>query len=410
MRNLKAAALLSLGGLIALGTTAAVAMPLGQIKPTAADPMVHEAQITFSFGTSDERIRRSMRNAGYTEIQIVDRGLTTAQAEACKDGTRYRVKLSPSGSIRAVDKIGNCRAPVTIEQVRKILQDQGYRGIELAERGNIPYVASACRNGDRFDLRVDLFGEVTVGQRTGRCGRDLSDEQVEAELRKEGYEQIEVKDRSGNRIVAEACQRGVSYDVTLNRRGDIVDRNRTGNCRKELRPNELASFLESEGYDRVEVIDRRLPRYVAEACKGEDRLELTMNRFGRIAREVRVGRCPPPITAAELRRQMARSGFRRIELTSTSQDQYTTIACKDDERMSIRFTRYGEVIDQERLGSCVSPRMEQVIESFDKDGINRMTIYIDGCRGRDRMRFIMNEFGEKLKEERIGRCIVTRNQ
>ena len=408
MRNLKVAAMLSLGGLMVAGATAASAMTFGVPEPGQPGTIVHKAQIQFSFGTSDSRIRRSLRSAGYSEIAITDRGLTSATAEACKDGAKYLLKLSPSGRIRAADKIGNCKPPVTIEQVRRILRQDGFRSIDLAERGNIPYVASACRDGSRYDIQVNLYGDVKVGDRIGRCGQGLSDEQVADALRKEGYDRIEVKDRVRNRVVAEACQRGRRYDVTLNRRGAVVDRNQTGRCREELRPRNIATYLEGEGYNRVEVIDRRLPRYVAEACKDGRRLELTMNRYGRILRENRVGRCPPPITEAQLRRQMAQSGFERIQLTSTSQDQYTTIACKDKERMSIRFTRYGEVIDQERLGTCVSPRITRVLNGLEKDGMDRMTIYIDGCKGRSRMRYVMNEFGEKLKEEQIGRCLVRR--
>ena len=105
---------------------------------------------------------------------------------------------------------------------------------------------------------------------------------------------------------------------------------------------------------------------------------------------------------------MTSNGFSKIQLISTNTSEYSTIACQKDSRMSVRFSRYGEVLDQKRLGSCVSPRIEQILQKLDGNGVKKMTVHIEGCRGRNRVRFTYNEFGEQLDRKRIGRCLVSR--
>ncbi len=70
--------------------------------PSAHTAHVHQAQ--FPLRASKGKIRRAMREAGYSEIKITHRGLTKTLAEGCKDGRRYRVELRMSGRIRNEQK------------------------------------------------------------------------------------------------------------------------------------------------------------------------------------------------------------------------------------------------------------------------------------------------------------------
>ncbi len=367
------------------------------------------AQFKLILGTSDKRIRRTMRDNGYTEVEIKHRGLTKALADGCKNGARFRVEIRPSGRIRSADKIGDCRPPISIGDARERIRDRGYRRIEIEERGDVPFVATGCRRGSRYAINVNRYGDVDVGKKLGSCGRRLSQDDMRVRLRKEGYDRIEfLVDRSGRRTLAEACRKGGRFELVLNRRGRIVDEKRIGRCASPIRPRDLVAHLEGLGYDRVDVTDRQLPRYQADACRGTTRFELVVGRYGKVRRETRVGRCPPPIDERGLRRLMTRNGFSKIQLVSTNTNEYSTIACQKNNRMSVRFSRYGEVIDQKRLGSCVSPRIEQIIDKLSANGVTKSTIHIEGCRGRNRVRFTYNEYGEQLDRERIGRCLVSR--
>lgn len=381
---------------------------LGQTGVTPTTPSIQPVQFKLILGTSDKRVRRAMRDAGYTEINIVHRGLTKALADGCRNGARYRVELRPSGSVRSANKIGDCRPPITIGDARQRIRDRGYRRIEIEEKGDVPFVATGCRRGDRFAINVNRYGDVNVGRKLGACNRRMSQDDIRVSLRKQGYDRIEfLVDRSGRRILAEGCRKGRRYEISLNRRGKIVDEKRVGRCARPIAPGDLVAFLEQKGYDRVEVTDGQLPRYEADACRGTNRFELVVGRYGKIRRETRVGRCPPPINERELRRLMTRNGFSKIQLISTNTNEYSTIACQKERRMSVRFSRYGEVLDQKRLGSCVSPRIEQILQKLNDNGVKKTTIHIEGCRGRNRVRFTYNEYGEQLDRQRIGRCLVS---
>ena len=381
----------------------------GPVSLEASGSGVQLAQFKLILGTSDKRIRRTMRDNGYTEVDIKHRGLTKALADGCKNGARYRVEIRPSGRIRSANKIGDCRPPITIGDARERIRDRGYRRIEIEERGDVPFVATACRRGSRYAINVNRYGDVNVGKKLGSCGRRLSQDDMRVRLRQEGYDRIEfLVDRSGRRTLAEACRKGSRFELVLNRRGRIVDEKRIGRCAKPIAPRDLVAHLEGLGYDRVDVTDRQLPRYQADACRGTTKFELVVGRYGKVRRETRVGRCPPPIDERGLRRLMTRNGFSKIQLVSTNTNEYSVIACQSNDRMSIRFSRYGEVIDQKRLGSCVSPRIEQIIDKLNANGVTKATIHIEGCRGRNRVRFTYNEYGEQLDRERIGRCLVSR--
>jgi len=295
--------------------------------------------------------------------------------------------------------------PQTLKQVRRILRDRGFRRIDLAEEGDVPFLGTACREGRRYRIRVNLYGDVNVGKRIGRCNAErLGLDEIAARLRRDGYDRIEVFQDGPRRVRAIACRSGKQYRMVTSRRGDMLERSVIGRCPAPLSPRDIASFLETKGYDRVEVFDRSPPRYGAEACKGLDRVELSVGRFGRIRREIKVGSCPPPISAADLRRKMAQNGFTRVRVMPLDNGEFNMIACRGDKRMKLRFSRYGEALNRENIGGCRSPRIEELLSRLDQRGVEDMTIHIEGCRRGRKFRFTFDEFGERLGRERIGRC------
>ena len=52
----------------------------------------------------------------------------------------------------------------------------------------------------------------------------------------------------------------VGSRLQLNNRGTVRSESRIGNCRQRLNPANIASLLEGQGYERVEVIKHRIAR------------------------------------------------------------------------------------------------------------------------------------------------------
>ena len=375
------------------------------VNPSNTDnSLVEQIQITLPFGTSNQRVRRALRQQGYDQIDVTKLGFTSARAEACKGSVRYALKISPRGNIKSQKRIGRCRPVIDIDRAVNVLEQEGYRRIDMREESGIPYVATACRRGDKYELHVSAYGDVRVARDLGSCRKAIAPADVRAQLRKDGYNRIKFTDDTPPRYRVEACRNGRRLDLRIGRRGQIRDERRIGRCSPPIEARQIGPMLEKAGYDRIEITDRRLPRYAAEACRRDTRYELIMNRFGDVRRERKIGNCPLPISERDLVRKLRRSDFRKISVTTTARDEYQTIACRGDDRMQIRFSKYGEVIDQDRLGTCVSPRLEEVIEKFER-GMNRVTVHVEGCRRGRRVRITLNEFGKASDPVRIGRCL-----
>ena len=157
-------------------------------------------------------------------------------------------------------------------------------------------------------------------------------------MRQGGCDRIEfLVDRSGRRTLAEASRKSGRFKLLLNRRHRIVNEKGIRQSAEPIVSCDLISHLQGLGNDRDEVSDRQLPRYQADACRGTTRFESVVSRYGKVRRDTRRGRCPPQMDERGPRRLMTRNGFSETHLVSTKMNEYS-------------------VIDQKRLGSCVSPR------------------------------------------------------
>ncbi|MEO0618032.1 MAG: hypothetical protein AAFZ01_02000 [Pseudomonadota bacterium] len=363
------------------------------------------AQFNIQLGPSDQRIRRILRDRGYTEIEITKRSFTRVTAEACKDGVRYELRLTNRGSDRGTGRIGTCKQVITLAEAEKQLQDEGYRRINITEQGDIPYIAIACRDGERIRLRINKFGEVTGRRELGSCRKALTPDDVRAKLRDDGYNRIRFTDRQLPRYVAEACRNNRKFELTINRTGRVRNSKRIGRCAPPLTAATLEKSLIDRGLDRIEVIDSRPPRFVAEACRDQRRVELTIGRFGKILQEYGIGRCRPPLSRAQLLVVMRENGYRKVKFNTIPGTNYQTESCRKRKRMLTQWTQYGEVIDEKDRGPCVSPRLEQVTDRLADRGMKDLVMYVEGCRRGRKVRVTIDALtGDRLNRERIGRC------
>ena len=120
--------------------------------------------------------------------------------------------------------------------IRRSLRDRGYRNIHFTDRHLPVYKVRACRNGKKFRMRLNRWGDVNRRVRIGRCdGRGpglagLSFPDIRAGLRDRGYRGIRFTDRRLPGYGARACKRGKRFALRLNRWGRIMDRDRRGWC------------------------------------------------------------------------------------------------------------------------------------------------------------------------------------
>ena len=229
--------------------------------------MPAQAQVVIQFWVSDGQAKRALVRDGYSQLKVVKRSLAKIHIEACKDAKKYHVRLDHTGRLLERNQIGTCRQVISLEDAAGRLASQGYRRINIRlEAGN--YIAIACLRGKRQKITYDRFGDVIARRDAGSCKPDLDAEDVVALLRERGYDRVKMTDSKLPQYVAEACNDNKRFEIAVGRKGKIQTSKRIGNCAPPIDPKALPAILAKRGFDRVEIIDDRLPRYRAEACRG----------------------------------------------------------------------------------------------------------------------------------------------
>lgn len=371
---------------------------------------VTKAQIKLPFGMSARKVRRILGRDGYTEIVITYIGIVNAKADACRNGVRYRVKVRANGSYEYRNEIGKCKTPIQAAEVRGILRKEGFRRIDIQQDGKVPYIASACRQGDRYDVEVSEFGDVRVKGRIGPCrSRGIAPEELRAALRQDGYNRIKFVRNNPRNYIIEACldDRRYRLDIANNRRARVNDRERIGRCPTRIRPGDISKVLARAGYDRIDIVDDSPPRYRAEACRGTDRMRVVVNRWGERVKARRIGECRPAATVASLTEDLRNNArrFKGISVRVGRRYPFVADVCDNGQRLELYFSKYGQIEGKRDVGRCDSPRMSNVLDKLRGRGFRDLDIYVEGCRrsGR-RVRIKLDEYGNQLDRERIGRC------
>ncbi|MEZ5813054.1 MAG: hypothetical protein R3D45_16730 [Rhizobiaceae bacterium] len=360
------------------------------------------AQIKFEIEGGEQLAVAYLESRGFTQIKIIANELFQVRAEGCKDGVRYRFRVRIDGRIFDLRKIGNCGA-ITKAQVRQILQKQGYRRIDVAMQNN-RYVAFGCKQADRYRLVLRLDGKILDTRRVGTCGDVLSPGDVAARLREQGFDRIDFTDNQLPNYVATACLGEVKFELVIDGQGNIKRERRIGRCTPPIDPRDIVSILQRQGYSRIEVIDSHLPRYVAEACKGNKHVEVTLDRFGRITKVSTIGTCKPKLSAEQIAEILERRGFLRIHIVKADAEGYTVDACYKRRNLRMMFNIYGDFVSERDRGPCVSRRVSEVLKELRDLGYSELTLEAEGCRANRRERFELDELGDTVKRERLGGC------
>ena len=360
-----------------------------------------QAQLNIQIGGSEAEFKRWLAREGYDRIDTHKIGLSSSSFDACKDGKRYRLKFEWTGKVdRKV--IGNCRSVLDEAAVREQLRQAGYRRITIEDRAG-KFLAIGCRNSDRYRIEVNYYGDVGRERRIGECQEALSPQDITARLEEQGYDRITFTDRQLPRYVAEACMRRDRIELIIDRFGEIALSNRIGACRAALDTDGIVNRLREDGYDDIAIIDSRLPRYVASACKGTMRYEITLNRWGEITNQVRTGRCRTEFSAAEIEEGMRESGYTNITVVE-EKNRFITRGCQDRRHLHVVLARNGKLIEREELGRCNGLEIDDLGDVLRKRGLSRLQFSVEGCEGSERVRIRFDEFANRISKEPVGRC------
>lgn len=361
------------------------------------------AQLKLEFGVSDATVLRSLNHQGYDDIDITYRGLTKARVEACKNGVRYRMEIKPSGEIQNRDRIGDCREPIGRAAAADILRRQGFRDIRVGQTDQ-GFAAVACQGRLRFRVAMDRFGSIERRQELGPCGGALSREEIEAYLRSLGYDRVRVTDTRPPRLLAEACRDDNRLALRLSGNADVLDENRIGRCEPPIRADDIPALLGRRGYDRVEVIDDRPPRYRVQACRSENHVELVLDRYGDTLDERQIGRCREPLTRQELVDKLHGLGYGRIQVVTREGREYVAEVCQNGRLFRMTFTLYGATTGEQEVGDCPDAPIQDIVKRFEDTGLSQVTPVIEGCRRGARLRIELDRYGAPVETRVMGVC------
>ena len=374
---------------------------IGIISPHSSNSAF--AQISIQLGGDFGRAKQALTRKGYTQIKLVGQGFTKFQVEACKGGVRYWFKSDSRGRTNRQRKIGVCQTHVSLQRVEQIMAAQGYTRINIEDRSG-KYIAVACLGNDRLRVRINYNGQIGKRRVLGSCRKSLTPADVTATLRKEGYTQIKYINRRAPVYVAEACLGRRKFRLDVNEFGETLSQRHLGDCRGPIDPRRLAQVLEGKGFTRVVVIDDRLPRYVAEVCKNDKRIELTLNRYGDIIERNRTGRCSARVDRKQVVQGLRQQGFSRIDVKRADANGYLVAACHSGKRIRIEFNTYGEFINEREVGNCERLTMQQVKNKLKKRDFSKLNFYVEGCKNNKLIRFRVNQYGDRSDRKVLGRC------
>ncbi|MEM7424782.1 MAG: hypothetical protein AAF441_01715 [Pseudomonadota bacterium] len=395
----------TIGRLLAL----ALLLSVVQLPGTVA------AQAQLSLGSSTQELLEWLRGQGYTDLRVTKEKFSRINVEACQNGVRYILKVRRNGRFRSKERIGTCRRNVDLDGARQILRNDGFRRIRLQQQGR-RYVGTVCKQGNRFAVVMDRAGNIQRITPDGACQRQqaLTPQQVTRQLRQDGYDRINFIDRNLPRYVAEACRGNDRLELEINRRGRINNERRIGRCQPPINPRDIASVLARQGFKNIKVLDSQLPKYVARGCKNNRLIDVELNRYGRIIGQNPKGACRRPIRPADLAAHLRKRGYDRIDVLDRTPPRYLVEACKGNDRLEMRIDKFGDIIDQLRLSNCRRPFSEpQLVKFLQKEGYRRINVrgqdgndfIVRACRNKKRLRLRVSHFGDVKSRRPTGDCV-----
>ncbi len=259
--------------------------------------------------------------------------------------------------------------------LKRRLTANGYTEIVIIKQKFVATTVEACLGKVRYRMKILITGQTKSRDKIGNCRTEINIDQARNLLLKQGYDRIDIEPRR-NKFVAVACLNRARLRVSVDRFGDVRQERRLGKCRPTgLTPTDVKADLEQQGYSRIRFIDRQLPRYVAEACLGLTRVELVISGDGEIRRENEIGSCRRAIDPRELTDILKRNGFNRVKVIDDQLPRYVVEACRNNKLQEVTLNRFGRIVDQYQLGRCANQMNRAQFEKFlKKQDVSRTKI------------------------------------
>ena len=375
-------------------------------------------------------LKRLYEKQGYT-IESARREGGVIEAITCRDGKRATVTTSLGGDVIRLTETGSCTPPkkagpereakpkrdpkpqenvgFTPQQAQTYLKNQGFEQIELyRENGRLQ--ARACGDNRVHRFTVGRDGSIRSVRTKKRCrSSDRSETvrfnpaKIEGMLQREGFDRIAVLQRKRAPYVARACRGRNRVELTIGRQGNIRDQKRVDGCAPPIDPNGLGEFLRQKGYDRINVVANKSLPYKADVCQRRDRLRVFIGKYGEIERTARVGRCAGTLSEAGLRELLSRRGLIALSVDKR-QRGWSADVCDGNKRVALRIGSRGRIRGEEVTGNCRSQTVREVLETLEDRGADRVSAFVEGCFKGKRYRWEFDRLGNRTGRERVGSC------
>ncbi len=296
--------------------------------------------------------------------RLANRGFEYAQVKiftACKHNKLFEMEVMEGRQMfRTKKKIGECPyGGPSVEDVKEDLKRFGYSYVVI-NRTASGFSGKACLKADYFKLTADRWADHTRKTNIGECPHGgLSRKEVRKLLADDDYTAVKFIDNTPPNYKVRACRDGDSYVMNIDRNGRIhgsYSDKRCGNAGYSL--SRIRSNLNRADYKDIEFVDRKLPRYVAEVCQDRNRLSLTMNRWGEVSRQRKIGRCRRGVRVNQdqyvspwkkAAKVLETSGYHKISYRSTNKNtrEHFFSACKGPKAYKLTVKR-GEIVARRR--------------------------------------------------------------
>ncbi len=224
------------------------------------------------------------------------------------------VSAGPFGSVPdnvAEPRSGVATVAYSIAKITELLETRGYRGIVFTDRILPRYKAEACFGSEKFELKLNWWGDVVNRTKIGNCAGGGStvttdaNQEIRYILRSKGFSRIRFVNPDPPKIIVEACREGARLRLELDRFGTTKNTEELGDCyafdedKTPVNPSlpgvlkleEVEDILASQGFSDIRFTDKTLPRFVVEACRGGNKFKLTVNRYAEITDRAVIGGC-----------------------------------------------------------------------------------------------------------------------
>lgn len=190
----------------------------------------------------------------------------------------------------------------------------------------------------------------------------------------QGYTQIEVTRKGMTTLSANACLNGLRYEVRVSDGYRIRNQKEIGVCRRAVTAASIEQNLTNKGFTRI-VIDNQNGNLVAIACRNENRVRITYSRQGEVLQRRKIGTCEEIFQPNDVRKVLRDAGYNRIKFTDRQLPWYKAEACRNGNRLELLLTRFGDIRKRTRIGDCSRPiNPDQLNAVLEEKGYNRVEI------------------------------------